>query len=195
MYFMNEEKIELTADEQKTLLELSRKSLTYYLTCGKRMDIDQSNFSERLRQKRGVFVTLHKDSKLRGCIGNIFPENPIFLAVAENAINAGVGDPRFPNMSADEMKDVAFEISILSKPVKITFSSPEDLLSCLDRRTGIILKKGRHQSTFLPQVWNEIPDKAEFLSHLAMKAGLASDEWKDPRVEVFYYSALVFSEE
>ena len=148
-----------------------------------------------LKEKRGCFVTLHKNNNLRGCIGYILPLYPLYQAVIDNAFNAAFSDPRFNPVTKDEIKDIHFEISVLTVPHKLDYSDKDDLLKKLNPLSdGVIIKSGFRSSTFLPQVWEQLPQKEDFLSHLCMKAGLNLNEWENGKLEVEIYHAEVFEE-
>lgn len=154
------------------------------------------SLSNELTAKGGGFVTLTKDGHLRGCIGYILPEYPVYQTVIENAYNAAYSDPRFSPLSKDEINKIKIEISILTIPKKLIYNGFDDLLEKLNpRQDGVILKKSFRSSTFLPQVWEQLPNKSDFLSHLCMKAGLKHDEWRQGELEIEIYNAIVFSEE
>ena len=166
----------LTDDDKKNLLELARKTLTYYLE--KRKTPSPEDFgikvSEPMKAKRAAFVTLKKDGELRGCIGEIFPRQELYQSVIANAINAGVKDPRFPPVTKDELKAIDFEISALTPPVQVP--SYEKIRIGTD---GMVLKKGWNSAVFLPQVATEQGwDLATTLTYLSRKAGLPGDAWK-----------------
>ncbi|MBD3239189.1 MAG: AmmeMemoRadiSam system protein B [Chitinivibrionales bacterium] len=142
---------------------------------------------------RGCFVTLTKSGVLRGCIGYIEPIKPLCQAVIDNARSAALNDPRFPPVRPGELGDITVEVSVLTEPQPLPFESPSDLLRKLEPgRDGVILQKGFHRSTFLPQVWDQLPDREQFLSRLAMKGGMAADGWK--KAEVLTYRAIHFEE-
>jgi MEMO1 family protein len=146
------------------------------------------------KEKRGCFVTLTESGQLRGCIGYIEPIKPLADALVDNARSAALSDPRFPQVVASELKDITVEVSVLTKPEALAFAGPDDLLRKLvPGRDGVILSKGFHQSTFLPQVWDQLPDKVQFLEHLSLKGGMSSDGWKDAQVKT--YRAVHFQEE
>lgn len=141
----------------------------------------------------GCFVTLTKHGSLRGCIGYIEGVKPLYQAIIDNAKNAALGDPRFPNVVPDELDDIKVEVSVLTKPEPFDYTGTDNLLDKITpNKDGIILRKGTRQSTFLPQVWDQIPDKVTFLEHLAMKAGLGRNEWKDAQYKK--YQAIHFEE-
>ncbi len=138
------------------------------------------------------FVTLTKRGELRGCIGSLLAHQSLIDDVSQNACNAAFEDPRFPPVREAELGDIHIEVSILSEPKKISFRSPQDLLSKVNPTMGIILRKGPASATFLPQVWEELPAKVDFFEHLSIKAGLPKDGWKN--AEVSYYTVDVEEE-
>ncbi len=187
------DKDNLTPEQEKRLLRLARETIKKRLL-GEGMDtIEEPDGS--LLEKRGVFVTLHKKGNLRGCIGHIIGQMPLWQGVKENALNAAFSDPRFPPLSPEELKEIDIEISVLTPPIPLRYESVEELLQKLvPGRHGVIIKKGPYQATFLPQVWEQLPDKEEFLSHLCMKASLPPYEWKKGTLEVYTYEVHNFAE-
>ncbi len=156
-------------------------------------EIDQ--LSPVLKEKRGCFVTLTKNHNLRGCIGYILPIAPLYKAVIDNAYSAAFSDPRFPPVSKDEANNLHLEISVLSVPEKLDYNGKEDLLKKLiPLKDGVIIKKGFNSATFLPQVWEQLPKKEDFLGHLCLKAGLSPNEWEKGTLEIEIYHAEVFEE-
>lgn len=148
-----------------------------------------------LALKRGVFVTLHKKGRLRGCIGTIEPVSSIGEAVCENARYAAFKDSRFSPLKPEEFCDIDIEISLLSLPEPLAFSSTEDLTAALvPHRDGVVLKKGTRRATFLPQVWEQLPTAPEFLTQLSLKAGLTGQAWKDDGLEILVYRVQSFGE-
>jgi len=146
-------------------------------------------------QKRGVFVTLHKKGKLRGCIGNIEPVKTLVQGVKENALFAAFKDSRFAPLTLDELPLIDIEISILSKPEKMVYQDYRELLSNLTPgKDGVILEKDHHQATFLPQVWEQLPKVEAFLNHLCMKAGLSANEWEKGKLILHTYQVQSFGE-
>ena len=144
--------------------------------------------AEVLGEKRGVFVTLESDGRLRGCIGNIMPVYPLEEAVRKNAVSAAFGDPRFEPLSAEEFSDIEIEISVLTVPEKLEYKDADDLLEKLTvGEDGVVLRKGYYEATYLPQVWDEIKEKETFLGSLCMKAGMPVDEWKKGELEILTY--------
>jgi len=182
---------EFTPQEKKYLLDLARETLETAVI-GKDKPTVKPDIP-KLSQNYGCFVTLNSLGHLRGCIGNIEPIKPLYSSVIDNTVNAAFYDPRFTKVKASELVDIKIEISVLTKPEPLESKSPDDLLAKLAPfEHGVILKSGSRQSTFLPQVWEQLPDKVIFLEHLAMKAGMEKDEWK--RAEVWVYRAVHFSE-
>ena len=186
--------------------QLTEKEGTYLLSVA-RTTIDQkllqhepgvesvSYESSRFSEKRGTFVTLTIDDCLRGCIGNIIPQESLIDGVKANAINAAFRDPRFRPLSEREWEKVKIEVSILTDPKPLDYSDKEDLLQKLRPGTdGVILKKSHNQATFLPQVWEQLPGIEDFLTHLCLKAGLDGDEWEKGKLEVLTYQVQAFKE-
>jgi len=181
-------------ENQKILLKLARNTLESYLKNRTLPQIDISSIPSTLKEKRGCFVTLHKKGELRGCIGSLLPQEELYKCVMRNAINAALRDLRFKPVSYDELKDIDIEVSVLTLPKILEFKTPEELLDKISKKDGIILKSGIHQATYLPQVWEQIPHKELFLSHLCLKAGLPFECWKSLDIEIKTYQAQVFSE-
>ena len=148
------------------------------------------------QEKRGVFVTLHCEGRLRGCIGSLAGAAPIVEGVRDNAINAAFSDFRFSPVTAAELDKIDVEVSILSEPQPLSYDGADDLLAGLRPDIdGVIIKKGGASATFLPQVWKQLPDVEGFLSHLCQKAGLPGDEWRRGELEVITYQVQYFAEE
>jgi AmmeMemoRadiSam system protein A len=147
-------------------------------------------------QKQGVFVTLTKDGDLRGCIGFLEGREPVRDAVRHNAVNAAFNDPRFPPLRASEVGDIDIEVSILTDPEVLDYSGSTDLLNKLRPGIdGVIIRSGLHAATFLPQVWDQLPGKEEFLGHLCLKAGLPANAWERGNLEVLVYQVQHFQEQ
>lgn len=160
----------------KDLLKLSRETIKSKLD-GKKLIINEE-IKKKYSKKQACFVTLTINNELRGCIGSLESYQELWKDVIDNSINAAFNDPRFNPLDKNELKNVNIEISILSVAKKLNFKTPEDLLKKIDMKMGLILKKGFYSSTFLPQVWEQIPEKINFLEHLSLKAGLTKDDWK-----------------
>jgi AmmeMemoRadiSam system protein A len=144
----------------------------------------------------GTFVTLTIDGQLRGCIGNLTANESLTTGVRRNAINAAFHDPRFSPLSASELDCVSIEVSILSEPRPLVYREASDLLKKLRPHIdGVILRKDTASATFLPQVWEQLPQPQDFLKHLCLKAGLASDAWQHSELEVSTYQVQCFVEQ
>lgn len=180
----------LNKEQRKKLLKVARSSIETYLKSGQRPELKESD--QAFLKKMGAFVTLHdSEGNLRGCIGNMIGQEPLYLTVRDMAIEAAVGDPRFAPLEAAELPDTTIEISVLS---------PMERIDNADKIKmgvhGVQVRKGWQSGVFLPQVASETGwSKEEFLSQLCyQKAGLAPDAWKDKDTELYIFSAEVFSE-
>ena len=186
---------QLTEEEGKYLLSVARKTIEERLTGQEGQGPSEALQSPKFHEKRGTFVTLTENGALRGCIGHIIPQESMIEGVRENAINAAFRDPRFSPLSESEWKRVKVEISILTDSTPLDYTDAVDLLNRLRPGIdGLIIKKGFNQATFLPQVWEQLPDKKEFLRHLCLKAGLDRDAWKNDKLEVLVYQVQAFEE-
>lgn len=185
--------VNISKDHGRELLLLARNTIAGRL--GTTDDSPHESHAE-FQQKRGTFVTLKKDGALRGCIGNIEPVCSIEDGIRNNSISAAFNDHRFSPLSEDELQDLDISISILTPAIQLNFTDAADL--CAQLRPGIdgvILRSGRASATFLPQVWEQLPEVEQFLSHLCQKAGLTEDAWKDGVVEISVYQVQNFAEE
>jgi len=187
---------EIKESEGKDLVFLARKSIEDYLNRGIILDLKDVPY-ENWTKKGASFVTLENryTGQLRGCIGSIIPVQPLYKDVIRNAIAAATQDPRFVPVSLEELPDLKVKVSVLSFPEPLHYENPKDLLEKIKPfEDGLILKFGQNQGTFLPDVWEDLPDKELFLSHLCLKAGLPQDCWLRYPVEIFRYRTKVFSE-
>jgi AmmeMemoRadiSam system protein B/AmmeMemoRadiSam system protein A len=158
-------------DAGKTLLSIARAAVESRLF-GAAQTVDEP----WLRQAGATFVTLTREGALRGCIGSLQAARPLGVDVAENAVGAAFRDPRFPAMTAGEWPGVRVEVSLLSSAKRLAFADEGDLLEQIRAgEDGLILEADGRHATFLPQVWESIPDKRQFLRELARKAGLPAD--------------------
>ncbi|MFH7319229.1 AmmeMemoRadiSam system protein A [Desulfurivibrio sp. D14AmB] len=148
-----------------------------------------------LGQRRGVFVTLKLRGRLRGCIGSLSPQQPLLEGVRQNALNAAFHDPRFPPLDAAELTELRIEVSILTPLRPLDYADGSELPSLLrPGRDGVLLEGGGFSATFLPQVWEQLPDPVAFLGHLCLKAGLPAEAWRHERLQVKTYQVQSFSE-
>lgn len=186
--------MEFTKEQKADLINLARDSITTYLKSGKKPDILLEEIPEEFRKKRASFVTLELEGELRGCIGSLIPTKPLYEDIMDNSINAATGDPRFPALGEDEVEHIDIEISVLSIPKVLEHSDSKDLLDKLKSgKHGVILSKQGFVATFLPQVWEQLPDKEDFLSNLCLKADLPAEEWKK-KVNIQVYTVDSFKE-
>ncbi len=180
------------------MLQLARSTLQEYLASGKVNLPDPQKLSSNLTEKRPCFVTLMKrGSGLRGCIGLFEFDRPLYKNIIERSVLAATQDGRFDPVKAAELKEIKIEISILTEPKEIPFSTTEYLLSKLRPFTdGVILHTTYGVSTYLPQVWEQLPDKEEFLGSLCEKQGSGPDCWriKDKNLKIETYQAIHFQE-
>jgi AmmeMemoRadiSam system protein B/AmmeMemoRadiSam system protein A len=179
----------LTQAHKTRLVEIARTTLDTFVKTGRVPDIDEKD--PRLLQEEGAFVTLTKEGALRGCIGHIIGEGPLFRTVRDMAVAAASDDPRFSPVAPGELKDIHVEVSVLSRPRAVK-SADEIVMGA----HGVILRRGMQGGVFLPQVATETGwTKERFLSELcSQKAGLPPDCWKDPATRLEIFTAEVFGE-
>jgi AmmeMemoRadiSam system protein A len=180
---------------QKFLLKLARKSLEYIFRTGKEFIPNNSDIPEELNDIKATFVTLTKNERLRGCIGKLKAIQELYKDVIENTYSAAFNDPRFPQLSKEELPQVKIEISVLEEPKKLKYKDSSDLIAKLAKtKPGVILGYGFYSATFLPQVWEELPEAEDFLSHLCQKAKLEPNTWKHEKLEIQTYNVAKFKE-
>jgi uncharacterized protein len=181
----------LSADERRILLSTAREAIRRGCE-GKPARPEGAPVPEgRLAERRATFVTLEKRGQLRGCIGMLEAVRPLLVDVAENARAAAFEDPRFPPVAPEELDDLDIYLSILTPPEEISFASEADLLrQIVPGEDGLILQEGPRRGTFLPSVWEQLPDRRAFLDHLKMKAGLPPGYWSDT-LRCFRYRAHI----
>ncbi len=188
---MKTTELHIDAEDRRRLLQLARRIIEEYVLHHRAPDAANVGvpITEGMRQIAGGFVTLHKHGELRGCIGEIEPERELYRVVRDHALNAAFKDPRFPAVTADELSDITIEISVLTPPKRV--SSWHDIEV---GRHGVVLHKAGRSAVFLPQVAPEQGwDVETMLSHLARKAGLPAEAWREgAHFDVF--EAIVFGE-
>lgn len=168
----------LSFGERRQLLSLAQESIRYGLQHRDQMPIDISAFSPVLQALGASFVTLKSGSDLRGCIGSILAARPLALDVTSNAYAAAFRDPRFRPLALTEFDGLTIHVSLLSPLEPLQFTSQEDLLAQLRPGVdGILIEEGARRGTFLPAVWESLPDPGDFLRHLKLKAGLPPGYW------------------
>ncbi|MBU0471578.1 MAG: AmmeMemoRadiSam system protein A [Nanoarchaeota archaeon] len=180
-------------EDKQVLLKLARDSIESYF---KRQDSDINNVLH-LNKEQGVFVTLHKNGQLRGCIGFPEPVMPLYKAVIEAARNAAFNDPRFPFVTIDEMRTISIEISVLTVPKLIKIEDSEEYKNHIKiGDDGLIIRSSHGSGLLLPQVASENSfTVTQFLNCLCQKAGLSFSAWQNPENHIFKFQAEIFSEE
>jgi len=168
-------------DRGSTLLTVAHNAIAARLGLPTKAVIDLPE----LQEKGATFVTLTQHGELRGCIGTLEAWRPLVKDVEENALAAAFRDPRFKPLSAEELPMTHVEVSLLTPAEAISFTSEADALAQLRPEIdGVILIAGNRRSTYLPQVWEQLPDPASFMAHLKQKAGLPANYWgPDLRIE------------
>jgi len=178
----------MTTGFHKVLLQIARDAIGNKFAYNTIVVIDEvlKKYPELL-EPGATFVTLTKNGKLRGCIGSIERYRPLLDDIRGNAVSAAFKDPRFKPLTPDEFDEIKIEISILSEPQPVEYSSVEALKKAIKPFTdGIILSKGYHRAVFLPQVWEKVSGFEEFFEHLCQKAGLPKQCIYDlPAIEKF----------
>ena len=186
--------IDLTSSEQTLLLEIARGAIYAGLRGEDKAVPDGHELTPALHVERGVFVTLTRRASLRGCIGTIHPSGPLAAAVADSAYNAAFRDPRFPELRLEEVAETSIEISVLTPVEPLAATSREDLLAQLQPGAdGLLLQDGPYRSTFLPKVWEQLPEPDDFLTQLLAKAGRPADHWS-PSLRVHRYQTVTFGD-
>lgn len=185
----------LTDEEKGTLLKLARQALESSVRGEKLPPLDLKSISPQLLEPGATFVTLTINGNLRGCIGALEPYQPLAEDVCEHAVAAALQDFRFPNVQPQELSQIEIEVSRLTNPVPLEYTTPENLLSKLHPGIdGVVLRDGSRRATFLPQVWEKLPDPAAFLENLCYKLGAPSDLWRKKHLDVSVYQVEEFHE-
>ena len=187
---------QLTPEEQRILLRLAREAMAIRVKGEKLPRLDLSSMPARLKEDGASFVTLTIEGNLRGCIGALEAYQPLAEDVREHAIAAALDDPRFAPVSERELEGIKIEVSCLTRPQPFAYANAEDLIARLRPHVdGVILRDGfGHRATFLPQVWEKIPDPAEFLSQLCAKMGLSENAWRTKHLDASVYQVEEFHE-
>jgi AmmeMemoRadiSam system protein A len=168
----------LAAPERGRLLTLARQSIRHGLDTGRPAVLDPDSQPPALLVPRAAFVTLELDGRLRGCIGHLEATQALALDVSDNAFAAAFSDPRFPPLTAREYEPLAIRISVLTPATELTFADEAGLLASIEPGIdGLILADVGRRGTFLPSVWEQLPDRRDFLRRLKEKAGLPADHW------------------
>ncbi len=186
---------DLTQEEKQFLLHLARQVLERAVRGEKVPPIELEALSPCLQAEGASFVTLTKGGELRGCVGALEPYQPLAEDVREHTVAAALEDFRFPPVQPDELPQIEVEVSRLTRPVPLAYDGPEDLLAKLQPGLdGVVIRDGFRRATFLPQVWDKIPDKVDFLDQLCWKMGAEPDLWRRNKLEVLIYQVEEFHE-
>jgi AmmeMemoRadiSam system protein A len=186
----------LTDSEKQILLQRAREALEHGVTGRTLPILDQNSLPPNLLIHGSSFVTLTIHTELRGCVGSLEAHQPLMDDVREHAIAAALQDPRFPPVQPAELDSIHLEISCLTAPQLLEYSSADDLIKKLKPHVdGVILQNGRRRATFLPQVWEKISDPGQFLERLCQKMGMDASAWRHIPIQVFVYQAEDFGED
>jgi len=183
---------QLSDQAQDILMQVAEASIRHGLLHGSPLQVDPKSYMDSLQVTRASFVTLQQHGDLRGCIGHLEAFQPLVRDVAENAHAAAFQDPRFPPLSDYELGDLEIHISVLTPAQPMAFTNEQELIAQLrPGQDGLILQDGYNKGTFLPSVWESLPQPEEFIKHLKLKAGLPITHWSES-LKVFRYETESF---
>lgn len=179
--------------EKKFILQLAHQSIEHYFNSREILSIQPTQLpSQQLKERRACFVTLELNGNLRGCVGHLESVQPLYLDIIDNAVFAAFQDTRFYPLTEVEFKNIDIEVSVLTVPEPLEFIDWQELAKKLrPNLDGVIIQRGIHGATYLPQVWENLPAKDEFLSSLCLKAGLAADDWQKSGMKVWTYQVEI----
>jgi len=197
---MSEDQV-FSLEDGKILVKFARENIEFFLKNDKRIPVP-NEIVERFNDKYGAFVTLNKynfhGNPLRGCIGYIEPNYPLYDTIHRVSISSAIEDPRFPSVTIEEMDNIIIELSILTPPKLLQVNDPKEYLNkIVIGRDGLIVEKGMRRGLLLPQVPVEHGrnwDVSTFLSHTCLKAWLSEDAWKNLNTKVYSFQAILFEE-
>ena len=179
---------------KRFVIEFARKVIENFVKNESVLEIPKK-YPKELESKRGVFVTIFKNENLRGCIGYPYPTQSAIKNLREAAVGV-TRDPRFPPLRKNELDEIVVEVSVLTEPKLIEVKKKEKYLERIEpHKDGLIIKKDMRSGLFLPQVWEQIPDKIEFLSNLCLKAGLSPDEWMSDGISIYKFQVEFVKED
>ncbi len=185
----------LSSEDGEQLLVYARQALETWLYEGTFPILDLKGVAARLRHVGASFVTLTINEQLRGCVGALEPTIPLAHDVQQHAIAAATQDFRFPPVQPFELTEIVIEVSCLTPPRLLGYQSPDDLFHLLRPQIdGVVVMDGTRRATFLPQVWQKIPDHRSFMNLLCQKMGSPADIWLKKKIEVLTYQVQVFQE-
>ncbi len=185
----------LSGTERALLIDVARRSIAHGLRRGTPLAVDPLDFPPPLQPRRATFVTLERHGALRGCIGTLEATDPLVRDVSFRAHAAAFHDPRFSPLVPEELDTLVVHIAVLGPYRALAVASEAELLDQLRPGIdGLVLEEGEHRATFLPSVWEQLPEPRDFLAHLKRKAGLAPDYWS-PAIRARRYTTESFGEE
>ncbi len=185
----------LGPEEQKTLLEIARDALEKAVRDEPLPKLDLEALPAALKDHGASFVTLTREGRLRGCIGTLDARQPLAVDVQEHAVAAALQDYRFPNVSLQELPELKIAVSALTPKTPLNYQSPDELIKKLRPDIdGVVLQDGYRKATFLPQVWEKVPQPEQFLSQLCLKMGAPADLWKQKPLKIHIYQVQEFHE-
>ena len=186
----------LTSQERHLLLKIAREAIEAVANNDDLPVLKAADYTDALRQDGVSFVTLTIDKQLRGCIGALEAYQPLYLDVQEHAAAAATQDYRFPRVKAHEVELINIEISRLTPTQPLDYVDGQDLVRKLRPGVdGVLIRDGARRATFLPQVWEKLPDPQDFLAHLCHKMGAPGNCWQIGKLQVFTYQVEEFREE
>ena len=186
---------QLSVEEKKFLLHIARSALEVGIRGDPIPKLELTALPPKLIRPGATFITLTKKQELRGCIGSLEATRPLAEDVQVHAVAAALEDFRFPPVQEAEIPRISIEISRLTTPEKITFEDPEELISQIRPGIdGVVIKKGIRRATFLPQVWEKVPEVEIFLEMLCRKMGASAECWRSKSVEIYTYKVEKFCE-
>ncbi|MBC8505536.1 MAG: AmmeMemoRadiSam system protein A [Chloroflexi bacterium] len=178
----------LSPEEQIALLKLARQGLEFGVRGEPLPQLAPDEIPVRLLEPGATFVTLTKGGQLRGCIGTLDPYRSLADDVREHAMAAALKDYRFPQVQSAELDEINIEVSRLTSPHPIEYDGPDDLLAKIQPGVdGLVIRDGPRRATFLPQVWEKLPDPVDFLNQLCRKMGGQPDLWRIRPLEIEVY--------
>lgn len=185
--------IKLNDEDKASLLHFSERAVEHAVQYQKPLQIDLDRIAPRLCQLAATFVTLHSQGHLAGCIGSLKPTQTLIEGVLHNAHSAAFMDSRFEAIQQTQLPDLQIEISVLSNLIAVTADSEQMLIEQLNpREHGLVIEYEERRATFLPRVWDMLPEKAEFVARLKEKGGLPADFWSS-KIQCYCYTAECFS--
>lgn len=184
----------LKAEHRQCLLEIAGRSIEYGLSYDCPAPVQLGDYAETLTELGASFVTLKKSGELRGCVGTLERYQPLIEDVSYHAYSAAFRDTRFSPVTDQEVVFLEIHISVLSVPEAIPCASENELIQLLRADTdGLVLQEGSHRATFLPAMWETLPDKEDFIRQLKIKAGLAPNYWS-AHMQCFRYQVQEFGD-